>query len=537
MSSAVSANLSSLDSARESFEACRRLINDFESLLHQANKLEVCKPEHFVDLPKSLCEQLANPFSIFVCGEFNSGKSSILNSLAGEKISEVGVLPTTKELLTLSSRNFHGLIFIDSPGLNAILKEHRRISEAYIRRADYVLFVTSAERPLTQFEADFLTFIKDRWHRKLIVVLNKSDLLETNQIRMVVDFVKHGLDEVLGSECRLFVVSAKSGDGLNDLRDSLLSDLTDKEMLKIKIGSPLKSIQSALRETEQLLRERQSAANTEQKAINKIQQLFDRRLADISGMVKPTESLLDALFSKLSSNLLLALEVGLKKGDYLLGLSAHRQDRLRSMLQSALMNSSLASELSAILNELLQNLDHFSQRIWQDMFEYIDGLPPLVGLNSEQQKELMNQSAIKLELQNVMLAITESVVAARQRLLGYGGAAVATGLGSLLVVHGLLQVVGIGAALGLGLFGFTAISAVRSRRNRLIDSECAQMKQTIQKVIVRAKDTFTESLKLGFERALSPLAKQSEAHVQALEELDLKLKELRQRVLSAQAML
>ena len=47
-------------------------------------------------------------------------------------------------------------------------------------RADLVLFVTSVERPFSDSERAFLRSIRD-WHKKVLVVLNKWDLLDNDQ--------------------------------------------------------------------------------------------------------------------------------------------------------------------------------------------------------------------------------------------------------------------------------------------------------------------------------------------------------------------
>ena len=47
-------------------------------------------------------------------------------------------------------------------------------------RADLVLFVTSADRPFTESERAFLEAIRE-WGKKVVVVLNKADLLETKE--------------------------------------------------------------------------------------------------------------------------------------------------------------------------------------------------------------------------------------------------------------------------------------------------------------------------------------------------------------------
>ncbi len=49
------------------------------------------------------------------------------------------------------------LTIVDTPGTNAIVREHETLTSEFIPRSDLVLFVTSAERPFTESESLSLT--------------------------------------------------------------------------------------------------------------------------------------------------------------------------------------------------------------------------------------------------------------------------------------------------------------------------------------------------------------------------------------------
>lgn len=44
---------------------------------------------------------------------------------------------------------------VDTPGTNVILQRQQRLTEEFVPRADLVLFVLSADRPLTESEVSF----------------------------------------------------------------------------------------------------------------------------------------------------------------------------------------------------------------------------------------------------------------------------------------------------------------------------------------------------------------------------------------------
>jgi hypothetical protein len=63
--------------------------------------------------------------------------------------------------------------FVDTPGTNAISREHEAITLDFIPRSDLVLFVTSADRPFTESERAFMEKIKN-WGKKIVVFVRLS---------------------------------------------------------------------------------------------------------------------------------------------------------------------------------------------------------------------------------------------------------------------------------------------------------------------------------------------------------------------------
>jgi len=141
--------------------------------------------------------QLDELFLLVVVGEFNSGKSALINAILGERILAEGVTPTTSRV-TLIKWGEHKselvvdegfaivthplpllkeLNIVDSPGTNAIIRQHERLTEEYVPRSDLVLFTTSADRPMTESERQFLEHIL-AWGKKVVFVLNKTDIFE-----------------------------------------------------------------------------------------------------------------------------------------------------------------------------------------------------------------------------------------------------------------------------------------------------------------------------------------------------------------------
>ena len=101
------------------------------------------------------------------------------------------------------------LHIVDTPGTNAIIREHERITAEFVPRSDLVLFVTSADRPFTETERAFLEQIRS-WGKKIVIVINKVDILEgEGQIQEVAAFVATSARTLLGFAPDVFPVSAK----------------------------------------------------------------------------------------------------------------------------------------------------------------------------------------------------------------------------------------------------------------------------------------------------------------------------------------
>ena len=115
--------------------------------------------------------------------------------------------------------------FVDTPGTNAISREHEAITLDFIPRSDLVLFVTSADRPFTESERAFMEKIKN-WGKKIVVVVNKVDILrDPEEVEHIERYVAENVEKTLGFKPVLFSVAARE-----TLR-SKLGESTDRSPL------------------------------------------------------------------------------------------------------------------------------------------------------------------------------------------------------------------------------------------------------------------------------------------------------------------
>src|SRR5207237_3836074 len=101
------------------------------------------------------------------------------------------------------------LHIVDTPGTNAIIREHERITADFVPRSDVVLFVTSADRPFTETERAFLEQIRG-WGKKVVVVINKRDLLAgPAELDAQLAFIRESAQRLLGLDPPIYSVSAR----------------------------------------------------------------------------------------------------------------------------------------------------------------------------------------------------------------------------------------------------------------------------------------------------------------------------------------
>ena len=180
----------------------RRILNDLRTSLVRFGASD----ENMAPLERSI-EQLDELFLLVVVGEFNAGKSAFINALAGQRVMEEGVTPTTAHVTPVRIDDIN---IVDTPGTNAIIREHEQITSEYVPRADLVLFVTSADRPFTETERLFLERIRD-WGKKVVVVINKIDILAGDkELAEVRGYVADNARRLLGVTPEIFPVSAKA---------------------------------------------------------------------------------------------------------------------------------------------------------------------------------------------------------------------------------------------------------------------------------------------------------------------------------------
>ncbi len=294
--------------------------------------------EALTTLGRSLL-QLDELFLLVVVGEFNSGKSAFINALLGQAFLPEGVTPTTTEINILKYGLEPGrelkeefvvvrtcpveflqeINIVDTPGTNAIIRRHEEITQEFVPRSDLVLFVTSADRPFTESEREFMERIR-QWGKKVVVVLNKIDIMDGDAaVAQIEDFIADNAKTLLGFLPEVFPISAKlafqaktSKDGeererlwatsrFGELERYILETLDQESRIRLKLLNPLGVAEQVASEYQKVVQDRLSLLQEDFAALDNIesqlkvykedlQREFRYRLSDVENLLYEMQS-------------------------------------------------------------------------------------------------------------------------------------------------------------------------------------------------------------------------------------------------------
>ena len=154
---------------------------------------------------------------IAVVGAPNAGKSTLVNRLAGSKVSIVSPKPQTTRfrIRAVVMQGQSQLVLTDTPGIFA---PRRRLDRAMVaaawegaQDADLALLVIDSRAGMTEAVQSIVSVLK-RSKVPIWLVLNKADLIDTKRLLPLTA----SLNEQLSFEQTL-MVSAETGDGLDRL--------------------------------------------------------------------------------------------------------------------------------------------------------------------------------------------------------------------------------------------------------------------------------------------------------------------------------
>ncbi len=196
---------------------------------------------------RTLRDELDRPLLLAVLGEFNAGKSTLINAFIGSDVAPMGIVPTTATLnvlrggaerrvrlmmrdgstregtydslermlrdaealgtstddrgnsvdrveIILPSETLERVWILDAPGTNALDPNHERLATEAARRADAVLWVFDAAQAGKQTETKMHASLRAQG-RLIVPVLNKIDRLKPGEHEQVHAVVRKGFGQ------------------------------------------------------------------------------------------------------------------------------------------------------------------------------------------------------------------------------------------------------------------------------------------------------------------------------------------------------
>jgi GTP-binding protein Era len=165
---------------------------------------------------------------VSILGRPNAGKSTLLNSLLGTKVAIVADKPQTTRtsiqgVLTLPEAQ---VVFLDTPGIHKadspINKRMMEAVRAALDQRDLLLYMADPTRDFGEADHKALDLVR-RAETPTLLLVNKIDLLRDKAALLpVIESYKNQFEFAA-----YLPVSARTGEGLEQLREEILSRLPD----------------------------------------------------------------------------------------------------------------------------------------------------------------------------------------------------------------------------------------------------------------------------------------------------------------------
>lgn len=320
-------------------ERSKQLLNLLQRHISVLEKLEI-KPE-LDDIRPQVQTVTSQHFKILVTGEFNRGKSTVINALLGEEVLPAYPVETTaiineikwgdtKRALLYRGEKEHpvpfqdlekhvvvkkgqnnpydkvqifwplalcgnGVEIIDSPGLNVCSQERMDQTYKYLPTVDAIIFVADALTAGSGSEVRTIEKLKDMGHTSILFVCNKIDLINPKHQQIVKDqFIENFAPHTKPGEQYIFFLNAMGalqGRVDKDERavrasgilhfEAVLKDFLVNERGRIKLLHPAQAIRSSVQRVLASFVDRKIALQKTHEALQRDRAQAEKRLVTI----------------------------------------------------------------------------------------------------------------------------------------------------------------------------------------------------------------------------------------------------------------
>jgi small GTP-binding protein len=500
-----------------------------------------------------LLATLEDLFTIVVVGEFNAGKSSLINALFGAKLRVEGPIPvddvisilryadepSQKRLSDFVIEQFYPVEFlrnitlVDTPGTNSIVQRHQEITEDYIPRADLILFVTSIDRPLSESERSFLQYIRE-WGKKVVFVLNKIDTKSESEIAQVLAYLTTNVNSIFGFDPIIHPVAAKlalesklgnaqprewTRSRFEALEDYIFQVLSEKERVRIKLNAPLETILSLSKKQFRMIESRREVLASDKARIDSINEQLQKAKADLLSNFRQFVLRIDNLLLDLERRGLDFLDryVRIQHVMMLRDASRFREEFERQVFQGwkGNIDTTIQEAVDWLVKENMKlwngTVDAFHRRAEADAKN--DDVIGRVGREFAYNREevyarMRNNAEQRLSSYDVNVESRRIIDNAMRAVLhSFGLGAGALGLGYLLttaVSSTAVDVTGLTAATMLLVTSFLILPYKRTKAKEEFKRRIEELRTHLQESLDRESGTEIDRMLLGITSAFEP---------------------------------
>lgn len=366
---------------------------------------------------RSRLQQNANDLSemfflVVVIGEFNSGKSSFVNALLGDKLLPMGITPTTEviELVRYGSASKEirrsdtlrewthpnvgapDVVIVDTPGTQSIFAKHERIAKSFLSRSDLVIFLLSAKRAFAQSEKMYLELARD-FGKKIILVINQIDLLTEKEQKEVLSFVKQQVKDLLNLEPPIFQVSSKKAlensriasmwigtkddtSGIDKVREYLLSTFKKTPPAKQKLYAQLDFGDSMISKYQGEVQKRLNLVINDERQARQLREELDKQAETLSSQLETSMRELDRVFDQLRERGRKFISENLSFSGIRMLRGADR-DEVRAKFEREVVGSAL-QQINDISEGYVNAVVDGSRRYWRSIIDRLNKMEALL---------------------------------------------------------------------------------------------------------------------------------------------------------------
>jgi small GTP-binding protein len=531
-------------------EQSRLLMDEKEALSNILLRLaEIDVSKNVLAALQKAIVQLDELFLIVVVGEFNAGKSALINAFLREKVLTEGVTPTTTRvtLIKWGEKKTEQVVdeafaivnyplpllkelnIVDSPGTNAIIRQHERLTDEFVPRSDLVLFTTSADRPMTESERQFLERIL-AWKKKVVFVLNKSDIFEgETALQEAQDYVIEHATKALGDTPLLFPVSARlaqrslsepdeavrqrlrTASRLDELEKYISTSLDDIARLQLKLKSPLGVADHIVDQVEAAIQAQSEDLEEDAVTVNSLENTITAYARDLDSELAPRLAEVENLLHKFEMR-------GLDFFDRTLRLTnihnLMRGDRVRADFEKEVL-ADVSDQIDDQVQRIIDWLVEKDLHEWQQVMTYLQrrqavNLDQIVGGGSSpqavQRRELIDK--VGRRVTNIIesydhvkeasqLAASVETAVAQTALLEVG----AVSLGALVSTALLSSALDITGMIAAGTLAIVGLFVIPHKRKQAKDN----FREKIVTLRKNLHDALTSAFKIESENAIERL--------------------------------